>query len=155
MKYWLRKCIISLVLGSISAMCIMYFLNVDFAKTVNGPMHYLVFQSISLSAIFLAVYLLIKFIKETVKTKHSLSTLEWLGILMQMGSIFLIILEFFNLHFNFSFVIIGFILFCLGLITYKQKKHYISISFILWGVSLIIWIYTFSSASYSTWEVGS
>ena len=108
--------------------------------TTDTPGIYLLLTIAELIFLFLTIFYLYKY--ETSKDLKGLTNIELLTIMVQFVSMILLFLSTIR-GFSVFFIIsgyLGYILLFLGAFTYFRSKHPICISFITWGIFIMLWI---------------
>ena len=108
--------------------------------TTDTPGIYLLLTIAELIFLFMTLFYLYKY--ETSKDLKGLTNIELLTIMVQFISMVLLFLSTirgFSVFFIVS-VYLGYSLLFLGAFTYYRTKHRICISFITWGIFIMLWI---------------
>lgn len=93
-----------------------------------------------------------RFIKENVCVAKHLKVLEKAGLVLQILTIILVLAILFLPYLARLFLPFGIIFLCLGITLYYQTKSKLSVSFILWGMAILISIFILMVFSYGAWE---
>ena len=108
--------------------------------TTDTPGIYLLLTIAELIFLFLTLFYLYKY--ETIKDLKGLTNIELLTIMVQFVSMILLFLSTIR-GFSVFFIIsgyLGYILLFLGAFTYFRSKHPLCISFITWGIFIMLWV---------------
>lgn len=108
--------------------------------TTDTPGIYLLLTIAELIFLFMTLFYLYKY--ETSKDLKGLISIELITIMVQFISMVLLFLSTLR-GFSVFFIIsgyLGYILLFLGTFTYYRSKHPICISFITWGIFIMLWV---------------
>lgn len=151
MRFRFKIVTMSLIFGFICSIILMYFelryffSDIDFDKISPGLMFMLLSHSIFFTIVFLVSTLTLRYIKNG---SHEKNHLNDVGLVLQIISIFLLLAAFYIPYLIYLLFAIILILLCFGLILYHRTKQEISISFILWGIAILILLYLLTSVAY-------
>lgn len=152
MNFKLKTVIKSLIFGCISAIILMFFelrylfSSADFSLIKPGIVLLLVSQSIFFAIVFLVTPLTLKYIR---MGYHKGNHLYNIGLALQIITILFVVIAAIYVPYLFYLnFIIGFTLLCIGVISNYKTKNELAITFILWGIAILISSFFFTSVGY-------
>lgn len=118
--------------------------------TTDTPGIYLLLSIAELIFLFVTLFYLYKYV--TSKDPEALANIELITVMVQFISMILLLLSTIK-GFSVFFILsgyLGYTLLFLGAFAYYRTKHYICISFITWGIFILLWITNFYYGLYTT-----
>jgi hypothetical protein len=118
--------------------------------TTDTPGIYLLLTIAELIFLFITLFYLYKYVK--IKNLEALTNIEIATAMVQLISMILLLLSTIR-GFSVFFIVsgyLGYTLLFLGGFTYFKTKHRICISFITWGIFILLWVANFYYGVYTT-----
>ncbi len=117
--------------------------------TTDTPGMYLLLSIAELIFFFMTLFHLYKYVRSN--DLKALTNIELITIMVQFISIILLLLSTIR-DFSVFFIVsgcLGYTLLFLGGFTYYRTKHHICISFITWGIFILLWVTNFYYGMYT------